>query len=598
MAIVWQNSFDGEHFLAVTPANSAGTGDPVDGVSGPVVYLSDDWVAHGTSCLRMGTSGTDGSIDIFVDPMASWSVRLYCRIPAGGWQLVNTNSTGGDRTLAQLDEDLGTFELIGQDVSAQAANLIGQPLRIEITKSGASATARVWWTDPDSTGTHDLQTTTSATGWGDLLALYISGGGYGTPPPLIDEVAIAEGEWIGPVLQPIDETGAAEGDLVLYGEADGYPSWTGTAEAELVLYGQADGRAQGLTPGEGWFELYGQADGRPGHTGPAEGLLELYGEAAGSAATGDGAEGVLVLYGEADGFAGASVATGVPVRDMWLGPVGMLHRMRRRGEWERTPDLGVEQHVSLYGTVTTSRARRAPRTTTLSWSRLERVDADALEEITLVPARSDPTIAVIDPDAAGGNLLTPEQSRGRPGPGSAPVAVEHLYRVTGPGTMTAGLVAGVRYAVVDGAASGTDITWLHPYHGARGWPVMPGWPVYMAVALADNALANAGRLWLTFHDHTGAVIASAAGLQGDGQCQADTPEGAATVSPHLIVSEDAPGLRLLGEARLSYAPLPDGSRPLGNGCPVYSVTSYSDTPALPWRSTTLALQEVRTHAYR
>lgn len=598
MAIVWSNSFDGEHFLTVTPANSAGTGDPLDGVSGPVVYLSDDWVAHGTSCLRMGTSGTDGSIDIFVDPMASWSVRLYCRIPAGGWQLVNTNSSGGDRSLAQLDEDLDTYTLIGQDVAAQAANLIGQPIRIEITKVGSSATARVWWTDPDSTGAHDLQATANASGWGNLLALYISGGGYSTPPPLVDELAIAEGEWIGPVQQPIDETGAALGELVLYGEADGYPSWAGTAEAEMVLYGQADGRAQGLTPAEGWIELYGEADGQVGHIGSALGEIVLWGEAAGAAATGDGAEGWIELYGTADGFAGASVATGAPVVDMWLGPLGLLHRLAERGQWERTPDLGVESHVSLYGTVTTSRARRAPRSTTLSWDRLERVDADALEEITLVPARSDPTIAVVDPDAAGGNLLTPEQSRGRPGPGGVPVAVEHLYQVTGPGTMTVGLVDGVRYAVVDGAASGTSVQWLHPYYGLRGWPVMPGWPVYMSVALADNALANAGRLWLTFHDHTGAVIASAAGLQGDGQCQADAPAGAATVSPHLIVGEDAPGLRLLGEARLSYAPQPADARPLGNGCPVYSVVSLSDTPALPWRSTTLTLQEVRTHAYR
>ena len=598
MAIVWQNSFDGEHFLTVTPANSAGTGDPVDGVSGPVVYLSDDWVAHGTSCLRMGTSGTDGSIDIFVDPMASWSVRLYCRIPAGGWQLVNTNSTGGDRTLAQLDEDLNTFELIGQDVSAQAANLIGQPLRIEITKSGASATARVWWTDPDSTGTHDLQTTTSATGWGDLLALYISGGGYSTPPPLVDELAIAGGEWIGPVLQPIDETGAAEEYLELYGEAIGSPSWTGSALGELVLHGQADGRSQGLTPAEGWLELYGQADGRPGHIGAAHGEIVLYGEAGGSAATGDGATGFLELYGQADGFAGAAVATGAPVVDMWLGPLGLLHRMAERGQWERTPDLGVESHVSLYGTVTTSRARRAPRSTSLSWDRLERVDADALEEITLVPARSDTTIAVIDPDAAGGNLLAPEQSRGRPGPGSAPVAVEHLYRVTGPGTMTVGLIDGVRYACVQDAGSGTTVEWLHPYYGRRGWPVMPGWPVYMAAALSGGALASIGRVWLTFYDHVGAPITSAAGLAGDGQCQADAPAGAATVAPHLIIGQAAPGLRLLGEARLAYAPQPADARPLGNGCPVYSVTSFSDTPHLPWRSTTLALQEVRTDAYR
>ena len=598
MAIVWQNTFDGEHFLAVTPANSGGTGDALDSVSGPVVYLSNDWVAHGTSCLRMGTSVTQGDVDIFVTAMANWSVRLYCLIPSGGWQLVNTNASGGDQELAQFDADLDTYTLLGQDVSAQAGNLIGRPLRIEVTKVGGTATARVWWTDIDSTSTHDLQATATATGWGNLLALYISGGGYSTPPPLVDELVIAQGEWIGPVVQPVDETGPAEGFLELYGEADGYPSWTGSADGEMVLYGEADGRAQGLTPAEGWIELYGEADGSAGYIGAALGEIVLYGETGGSVSTGGPAEGTIELYGEADGFAGASVATGPPVVDMWLGPLGLLHRMQERGDWERTPELGVESHVSLYGTVTTSRARRAPRSTTLSWDRLERVDADALEEIALVPARSDPTVAVIDPDAAGGNLLTPEQSRGRPGPGGAPVAVEHLYRSIGPGALTVGLIDGVRHACVDSAGPGTTVHWLHPYYGVRGWPVMPGWPVYMVAALAGGALASIGRVWLTFYDSAGVALGSAAGLAGDGQCQADAPAGAATVAPHLIISEAAPGLRLLGEARLSYAPQPEDARPLGNGCPVYSVTAFSDTPHLPWRSTTLSLQEVRTHAYR
>jgi len=514
-------------------------------------------------------------------------VRWDCLIPAEGWQMVSSEGT-----LTLLDSELAEWEILGHDVSEHADQLADQPLRIEATQMEGTSTARVWWTDPDSTGPHDLQVQGVGS---ESLYLYIQGGGYGTPASYVDEVAVGQGEWIGPAVQPNDETGAGVGELVLFGEADGFPSWSGSADGTMVLYGQADGRAQGLTPAEGWLELWGEADGWPGHTGAGIGEIILFGETSGTAATGDGATGEIVLWGHADGFAGASVATGRPVRDMWIGPLGLLHRMRQRGEWERTPDLGVNQHVSLHGTVTTSRARRAPRTTTLAWDRLDRQDADALEEITLVPARADATIAVIDPDAAGGNLLTPEQSRGRPGPGAAPVAVEHLYQVTGPGTMTVGLVGGVRYAVTNNATAGTDIRWLHPYYGVRGWPVMSGWPVYMTAAL--TGLAAIGRLWLTFHDYAGGVIGSAAGLVGDGQCQADAPPGAVTVSPHLIVSEDASGLHLLGEARLSYAP-PDDERPLGNGCPIYSVVEYSDTPALPWRSTTLSLQEVRALAYR
>lgn len=590
MAIIWENNFDGTDFTSITVANSSAHGDPVASVGGVATY-SAVWAAHGTASALLGSGdGSDeGTLQIDGGSGTDWSVRWYCLIPATGWQMVSSANT-----LTLLDSDLAEWEILGQDVSAHAAQLADRPLRIETSKVGGTVTVRVWWTNPDSPGPHDLQVqdTTTETD----LYLHVQGGGFGTPPSYVDEIAIGQGEWIGPVATPIDETGAAHGELVVFGEADGYSSWVGAALGELVVYGQADGRPQGLTPAEGYLVLWGQADGWPGHTGAAHGELVVFGEADGTPAQGDGATGELVLYGHADGFAGASVATGHPVEDMWLGPLGLMHRMRERGQWERTPDLGVSSHVSLHGTVTTSRARRAPRTTTLAWDRLERVDADALEEITLVPARSDGTVAVVDPDAAQGNLLTPEQSRGRPGPGSAPVSVQDLYQVTGPGSMTVGLVNGVRYAVTNNAATGTGVRWLHPYYGVRGWPVMPGWPVYMAAAL--TGLAAIGRMWLTFYDYAGAVLGSSAGLVGDGQCQADAPPGAATVSPHLILAEGAPGLRLLGEARLSYAPQPDDARPLGNGCPIYSVTSFSDTPALPWRSTTLTLQEVRTHAYR
>lgn len=599
MAITWENTFDGPDFTGITPENSATYGDPLSWAF-PVVNYSTDWAAHGSASARLGTGdgSTGGGFQASLAGHADWSLRAYVNTPAGGYSTLATEV--GSSTLFgwDLDDDLGTWEILGQTVSAQATNLVGQPIRIEISKVGTTATARVWWTNPDSAGAHDLQVQTSASGWGALTQIEFQGGGFDTPPPHIDEVAAAQGEWIGPVSVPIDETGSADGEVVLYGEADGWPSWVGSAEGWIVLYGQADGRAQGLAPAEGWIVLYGEADGWPGHLGAAHGEIVLHGDADGMASTGAPAEGSLVLYGEANGLAGASVATGAPVDDMWLGPVGLLHCMAERGEWERTPELGVEQHVSLHGLVTASRARRAPRTTTLSWDRLAPVDADAIEEMTLVPARSDATIAVVDPDAATGNLLTPEQSRGRPGPGVAPVAVEHLYQLTGQGTLAVGLIAGVRHTVVDEARPGTSIRWLHPYYGVRGWPVMPGWPVYMHVALGGNALAGDGRLWLTFHDHAGAVLASAAGLQGDGQCQADAPPGAATVSPHLIVAETAPGLRLLGEARLSYAPQDPEDRPLGNGCPVYAITSFSDVPALPNRSTSLTLQEVRTLAYR
>lgn len=551
--IVWQNTFDGPNGLGITPTNSANYGDPVDWTSGNISYATS-WSAHGTGSVRLGdASGADrGELQVDVG-RSDWSLRVYLRVPSGSWASMRADSIDA----ALIDSDQTTYQLIGQDVTQHAGSLVDRTIRVEISRVGATATARVWWASPDSTGAHDLQVQASAATWGALETLTVEGGGFDLPSSFLDELAIGTGEWLGPVITGPDETGAAEGDLVLYGEADG--------------------RAGGLAPAEGELVLYGEADGTASQAGPAEGDL--------------------VLYGEADGTAGASVATGTPVRDMWIGSLGLLHRVRQRGEWERTPELGVEQHVSLHGSVTVSRARSASRTVSLAWSRLPCAEADALEEIVLVPARTDATIAVVDPDAA--NVLTPEQSRGRPGPGLPPTAVEELYSLSGPGRLTVGLASGIRYATVDSAEPGTTVRWLHPYYGSRGWPVMPGWPVYMSAALQGGALPTLGRVWLTFYDHAGAPIGSSAGLEGTGLCEADAPEGAVTVSPSLRVSEAAPGLRLLGAARLSYAPQQDdGQQPLGRGCPAYAVAGYTDTPLLPWRSVSLDLQEVRASAYR
>lgn len=288
-------------------------------------------------------------------------------------------------------------------------------------------------------------------------------------------------------------------------------------------------------------------------------------------------------------------ATGTPVRDMWLGPLGLMHRMAERGAWERTPALGTELHTSLHGQVTASRSRWAVRTTSLSWDRLERRDADALVEMSTVHARADATINVIDPDAT--NLLGPEQSRGRPVLGELPAAVSDLYLYAGAGQVTVGLVSGVRYACTQDAAAGDVLTWMHPYYGARGWPVLPGWPVYLRGATAATAI-GAGQLQLDWRNWAGTIISSTTGTLGSGEVDADAPADAATVTPRLIVGQPLSSLWLVGQALLSYQPPAPGVWPLGNGCPVYAVTGVTDTPHLPYRSVRLNLQEVRALAVR
>lgn len=553
MAITWQNGFDGPNGVAVTPANSASYGNPVSNVFGTTAY-STAWAAYGSASLLLGNGIVSGEIVAEPpSPQTDWSLRVYLNTPAGGY-----SSGSGVADLWMLDEEFTTYTIGTADVSAHAANLFGRPIRMEIARTGNTGTFRVWWTDANSIGAPDFEHSDDASAWEAFDHVQLAGG-FGVASH-VDELALAQGEWIGPAAPPQQEIGAAIGTILLRGEADGY--------------------ASGFTPAEGHLVLRGEADGWAAQQG--------------------GAQGGIVLRGEADGLAGASVATGTPVRDMWLGPLGLLHRMAERADWQRTPELGVETHTSLHGRVTASRALWTPRTTTLTWDRLLPVDAQALQEMALSPARTDPTIAVVDPDAAATNLLTVEQSRGRPLIGVGATALEDLYGLDGPGALVAGTVAGVRYAVLTGGASGTDITWLHPYYGDRGWPVMPGWPVYFTVTDVPGgpgAHLN-GRLWLTFRDHAGAVISSAAGLVGTGACEADAPAGAATVTPHLRLSS-APGeARLVGLGRLTYAPQDPGPVPLGNGCPVYAVERFTDTPDLPWYTTALTLREVRAYAAR
>lgn len=306
----------------------------------------------------------------------------------------------------------------------------------------------------------------------------------------------------------------------------------------------------------------------------------------------------LHTSGTASGYTKKSEATGDPVMDMWLGFPGHLRRMRRRGDWERVADLNVESHVSLQGVVTTSRSQRSARQTTLSWERLSEEDADFLEEIALTSPQPDGTVAVVDPDAVQRNLLTAEHSRGRPSPGYQSAATEHLHGVSGAGTMAVGMYKGMRVMCTRGVESGTEISWRHAYYGDRGWPVMPGWPVYFAADTEDTVMGF-GRVRLKFHDWDGNVLKSAAGEDGSGMCEADAPDGSAFVSPRLVLTDDVPDLEMLGAARMAYAKFDaEDYRPLGNGCPVYSVVEYSVEPFMPWRDVSIELQEVRAHAYR
>lgn len=235
--VLWSNTFDGPHNTALTPENSAAHGDPVSWVNGTVAY-TNTWSAAGTASARLGTldGSDDGGFQVDVPDLDDWSGRLYMLIPAGGWGYTMA-SVGGSVVLAVIDDDEESFQLLHQDVSAHAVDLVGRPVRIEVVKAGDQATARVWWTSPHSDGPHDLQVQVTASGWSALTLLDTVGGGYTTPPAMVDEMAVGIGEWIGPAVP--DDVIIASATLPLAGGAGITRHGQADAAATLPLSGAA-----------------------------------------------------------------------------------------------------------------------------------------------------------------------------------------------------------------------------------------------------------------------------------------------------------------------------------------------------------------------
>jgi hypothetical protein len=241
----------------------------------------------------------------------------------------------------------------------------------------------------------------------------------------------------------------------------------------------------------------------------------------------------------------------------------------------------------------------------LQWERLTPETADALGELALVSRFSDSTVDVVDPEVR--NLVTPEQSRGRPLLGGAEDEQLHdLYRVDGAGTAAVGFINGERYACTRDAVSGDVLMWLHPYHADRGWPVVPGWPVYMTLGSTGAAWIGASVVpQLVFYDAAGAAVGKAeAGSTHWWYVSADAPANAVTVSPRAVFTANLSGLSTIGPLTLAHYPLSTDApaslyTPLGRGSTSYAITAYSDDPPfLPLSDVTVDLVEVTSSATR
>jgi hypothetical protein len=298
----------GEH--QVTVANSAAHGDALSSVAGIVRY-STEWSAAGAASVLIGAdeSTSSAGVDLGVPSQAAWSLRAYVYAPPLGYQQCYADWASG---LAwNLDPEFGVFEIGEQDVSAHAAALTDVPLRIEVAVTGGTAEFRVWWTDPHSTGPPDWSHSGPDTGWGPTT--YVQFVGNGTTPAYLDEVALAQGEWIGPAIIH----GTTEGTLALSGTVSGYKRALGAVEGDLAAGSVFEGapRASAL----GRLSLSGEVSGHRTGAGEVAGGLVLSGTVSGHKIVYGTVEGSLALSG-----AIVQLVNPVPALSTSATPIGRL----------------------------------------------------------------------------------------------------------------------------------------------------------------------------------------------------------------------------------------------------------------------------------
>lgn len=195
--LVWQNTFD-DVAGNVTAANSGAFGDPITSAdSGSVLYTQEE-KAHGAGAVRLGSldNADSGSmeIDFTVGTDTAWGSRFYVYVPPGGYIMVEVGNGNNAKILVEIDDDLGTFALLGEDVSDESANLLGRWLRVYYTQRLLGQTVdeavEVRWSQPDNEPTPDLfKGGTTPVRFNQGVWHRFTGGGYSTPASYVDSVA-------------------------------------------------------------------------------------------------------------------------------------------------------------------------------------------------------------------------------------------------------------------------------------------------------------------------------------------------------------------------------------------------------------------------
>ncbi|NWF26950.1 hypothetical protein HW130_11825 [Streptomyces sp. PKU-EA00015] len=274
-------------------------------------------------------------------------------------------------------------------------------------------------------------------------------------------------------------------------------------------------------------------------------------------------------------------------RNLWIGKPGLLREYAQAARsWDRSAELSVSEFKSVEGRITTFAPRHTTRRLKLSWDLLPPDDAQHLVRLARringpgmqgSAATAYGPVALIDP--ASVNLLDPYQAAGQSADANG---LDHWFTVQGSITISAFIGDTV---LGDCQDVNTAIGWRHGFW--PGWPVMPGMQV--SWLLPPDWTDSTATAQLDWKDIDGDYLSSSTAQAGS--VTGVAPGGAAFVTPvgrpgALGMTGFAGACLTLGEPPAAFA--------IGEGCPAYSVTSYSDVPAnpLPYRSIGIDLVEV------
>lgn len=216
MAIVWQNSFDGTPGTEVTVANSGQHGDPIAGLRNDppanAVRYGNRAVA-GASSMQLGTpAGTPhGDVWLYYPGGDEYSISFYMYLPEGGWFRVRDTNVVTEFYIATGSQSyIGDAHPVPDEVRDA---VFDRWTRVEISTISTRTEYRMWWTDPQSTGTPDYTYDHGRDG-GTIDGIFTQGAGdSGSTTPYLDQVRIGQGEWLGP--WPTHHTTSASASLTL-----------------------------------------------------------------------------------------------------------------------------------------------------------------------------------------------------------------------------------------------------------------------------------------------------------------------------------------------------------------------------------------------